>query len=116
MMPELTPHGLRHSHKTWMAEDGIPEIVAEQRLGHDVPGVRGLYTHVSDRMRDELTAALQARWEDSLRARIAIHPRSPLPLLDELMGAYRATDVAPLNVQTRLTTLALPASTATGKR
>lgn len=87
MMPELTPHGLRHSHKTWMAEDGIPEIVAEQRLGHDVPGVRGLYTHVSDRMRDELTAALQARWEDSLRARIAIHPRSPLPLLDELMGA-----------------------------
>ena len=30
----LTPHGLRHSHKTWMAEDGIPEIPAEQRLGH----------------------------------------------------------------------------------
>jgi hypothetical protein len=26
----LTPHG----HKTWMAEDGIPEILAEQRLGH----------------------------------------------------------------------------------
>jgi Phage integrase family len=43
----LTPHGLRHSHKTWMAEDGIPEILAEQRLGHDVPGMRGLYAHVS---------------------------------------------------------------------
>jgi integrase len=25
----LTPHGLRHSHKTRMAEDGIPEILAE---------------------------------------------------------------------------------------
>ena len=25
----LTPHGLRQSHKTWMAEDGIPEILAE---------------------------------------------------------------------------------------
>jgi hypothetical protein len=24
----LTPHGLRHSHKTWMSEDGIPEILA----------------------------------------------------------------------------------------
>ncbi len=36
--PCLTPHGLRHSHKTWMAEDGIPEILAEQRLGHKVPG------------------------------------------------------------------------------
>jgi hypothetical protein len=26
-----------------MAEDGIPEILAEQRLGHEVPGMRGLY-------------------------------------------------------------------------
>jgi Phage integrase family len=41
----LTPHGLRHSHKTWMAEDGIPEVLAEQRLGHDVPRMRGLYAH-----------------------------------------------------------------------
>jgi hypothetical protein len=46
----LTPHGLRHSHKTWMAEDGIPEILAEQRLGHDVPGMRGLYAHASPRI------------------------------------------------------------------
>jgi len=38
--PRLTPHGLRHGHKTWIAEDGTPEILAEQRLGHDVPGVR----------------------------------------------------------------------------
>ena len=57
-----------------MAEDGIPEILAEQRLGHEVPGMRGLYAHASDRMRDDLKAALQARWEDSLRARAAIDP------------------------------------------
>ncbi len=82
----LTPHGLRHSHKTWMAEDGIPEILAEQRLGHEVPGMRGLYAHASDRMRDDLKAALQARWDDSLRARVAIHPRSPVPLLDGLLA------------------------------
>ena len=61
-----------------MAEDGIPEILAEQRLGHDVPGMRGLYTHASDRMRDDLKAALQARWADSLRARAAIHECSPV--------------------------------------
>jgi integrase len=48
---KITPHGLRHSLKTWMAEDGIPEVLAEQRLGHEVPGIRGLYVHVSDRMR-----------------------------------------------------------------
>ena len=85
--PGLTVHGLRHGHKTWMAEDGIPEILAEQRLGHEVPGMRGLYAHASDRMRDELKHALQTRWEDSLSARTAINPHSPLPLLDELLAA-----------------------------
>ena len=84
-------HGLRHSHKTWMAEDGIPEILAEQRLGHQVPGMRGLYAHASDRMRDELKHALQARWEDSLRDRAAIAPRSPIPLLDALLAPLQAT-------------------------
>jgi hypothetical protein len=69
-----------------MAEHGIPEILAEQRLGHEVPGMRGLYAHASERMRDELKAALQARWEDSLRARAAISPRSPVPLLDKILG------------------------------
>jgi integrase len=59
----LTPHGLRHGHKTWSSEDGIPEILAEQRLGHQVPGMRGLYAHASQQMREKLTAALQARWE-----------------------------------------------------
>ncbi len=86
----LTPHGLRHSHKTWMAEDSLPEILAEQRLGHEVSGMRGLYAHASDRMRDDLKAALQARWLDSLRARAAIAPHSPVPLLDELLAPIRA--------------------------
>jgi len=35
--------------------------MAEQRIGHQVPGMRGLYTHASQRMRDELTTDLQAR-------------------------------------------------------
>jgi Phage integrase family len=89
LVPGLTAHGLRHGHRTWMAEDGIPDILAEQRLGHEVPGMRGLYTHVSDRMRKALAQALQARWEDSLRARAAIRPHSPVPLLDELLAPHR---------------------------
>jgi len=86
----LTPHGYRHSQKTWMTEDGIPEILAEQRLGHQVPGMRGWYAHVSRHMRDDLLAALQARWEESLRQRAAIDPRSPVPLLDRLLVRFRA--------------------------
>jgi hypothetical protein len=85
----LAPHGLRHSHKTWMVEDGIPEILTELRLGHDVPGMRGLYSHVSDRMRDELKDALQTRWEESLRARATLAPTSPVPTLDKLLAPTR---------------------------
>ena len=39
---------------------------------------------------DELTAALQARWEESLRRRAAIDPRSRVPLLDNLLAPFRA--------------------------
>ena len=85
----LNPHGMRHGHKTWMAEDGIPEILAEHRLGHEVPGMRGLYAHTSDRMREDLKRALQVRWEDSLRERAALHEHSPVPLLDELLAPFR---------------------------
>jgi len=87
---QISMHWIRHSHKTWMAEDGIPEILAEQRLGHDVPGMRGLYAHVSPRMREDLIAALQARWENSLRERASIDPRSPVLLLDNLLAPFRA--------------------------
>jgi hypothetical protein len=72
-----------------MAEEGIAEILAEQRLGHQVPAMRGLYAHASQRMRDELTADLQARWEESLRERAAIDPHSTVPLLDILLAPFR---------------------------
>lgn len=53
--------------------------------------MRGLYAHASQRMRDELTAALQTRWEESLRERAAIgpHSHSPVPLLDGLLASHR---------------------------
>jgi hypothetical protein len=81
---------MRHGHKTWMAEDGTSEILAEHRLGHEVPGMRGLYAYTSDRMREDLERTLQARWEDSLRERAALHENSPVPLLDELLAPFRA--------------------------
>jgi hypothetical protein len=40
-------------------------------------------------MRDDLKAALQARWDDSLRERAAIHTHSAVPLLDELLAEHR---------------------------
>jgi hypothetical protein len=62
-----------------MDEDQIPDVLKSERLGHDEPGMRGVYGHVSPAMRDELKAAPQARWEDSLRQRAALSPVSAVP-------------------------------------
>jgi hypothetical protein len=75
-----------------MIEEKIPEILAETRLGHEVPGMRGLYSHVSDQMRQELKDKLQARWEASLQARFALAPYSLVPTLNELLTSFGGQD------------------------
>jgi integrase len=55
-------HDLRHTHKTWLIEDDIPEIAQAKRLGHRMPGVRGIYSHVTPAMQQRITDALQDRW------------------------------------------------------
>jgi hypothetical protein len=54
-----------------------------------VPGICGVYTHVSDAMRDELKTNLQRRWEDALDERADRAPGSSLPMLDGLLSAKR---------------------------
>lgn len=85
----LTPKGLRHGHKVWMIEDNVPEVAQANRLGHRVPGIRGVYGHVSPEMRRALLAALQLRWERSLADRYTLDPRSSVPVLDELLKPLR---------------------------
>ena len=85
----VTPHGLRHGLQVWMDEDGIPEVLKTERMGHEMPGMHGVYGHVSPAMRADLKAALQERWEDSLRERARLSPRSIVPALDGLLSAYR---------------------------
>jgi hypothetical protein len=63
LLPGLTPHGLRHGHQTWMEEAGISDLLRSERMGHEVPGMRGIYGHVSPAMRADLKAMLQERWE-----------------------------------------------------
>jgi hypothetical protein len=85
----LTPHGLRHGHQTWMDEDGIPEVLKTDRMGHEMPGMHGVYGHVSATMRATLKAALQERWESSLRERERFSPHSIVPALNALLAAQR---------------------------
>lgn len=65
--PGLRMHGLRHGHKTWMIEDGVPEVLQCEQLGHELGGIRGIYSHVSPAMRQQRLDALQARWERAVK-------------------------------------------------
>ncbi|MEC3979890.1 tyrosine-type recombinase/integrase [Amycolatopsis sp. H20-H5] len=65
--PGLTFHGLRHSHKTWMIDDGIPEIAQALRLGHILEDqVQQTYSHVARAVEQRLLDALELRWEKAL--------------------------------------------------
>jgi integrase len=65
--PGLTFHGLRHSHKTWMIDDGIPEIAQALRLGHVLQDkVQETYSHVAAAVEHRLLDSLQARWDKAI--------------------------------------------------
>ncbi|WP_377271864.1 integrase [Peterkaempfera sp. SMS 1(5)a] len=65
-LEELTPHGLRHGHKVWLDEDGGHSRVAvEERMGHRLQGVEGVYSHVTVGMELQLAASLQGMWESA---------------------------------------------------
>jgi integrase len=85
--PDLTMHGLRHSHKTWMDDDRIPDALKDERMGHIDNRVQAVYSHVSDEARQLLMDALTRRWKDSLREFAALRDWSPVPVLHELLQA-----------------------------
>ncbi|GAA3862683.1 tyrosine-type recombinase/integrase [Saccharothrix violaceirubra] len=61
--PHMHFHDLRHTHKTWLIEDHVPEVLQHKRIGHKFRGVMGVYSHVTRPMIDTMLQGLQARWE-----------------------------------------------------
>ena len=58
--PGLTFHGLRHSHKTWMIADGVPEVAQSRRLGHILGDrIQETYSHVAAEVEHRLLDGLQ---------------------------------------------------------
>jgi integrase len=83
--PGLTFHGLRHSHKTWLIADGVPEIAQARRLGHHLDNrVVETYSHVAPEVERRLLNGLERRW------RQAIPTTSPRPVTI-LVGTERAS-------------------------
>ena len=100
----LTPHGLRHGHQTWLDDLGIRYVLQAERMGHEVPGMRGIYSHVTDGMRAELRSGLQELWEVSLRESASLGSRSAVAVLDDLLAPVRRTedqDPLPIRSQNR---------------
>jgi hypothetical protein len=74
-----------------MDESGASYVYQSAQMGHEVPGMRGVYSHVSPSMRASLRTHLQAALEDALRQRAALSPRSPVGVLDKLLWAANGT-------------------------
>lgn len=72
----VKPEG-RHSHATWLTEDGVPEISRRARLGQKMKGIGRTYDHVTAAMRQQILDILEARWAASLLA-LAATERSQL--------------------------------------
>ncbi|MFF3869121.1 LacI family DNA-binding transcriptional regulator [Micromonospora sp. NPDC001898] len=83
--PGLTPHGLRHTHRTLMEELGTPGKLADERMGHTDGSVQARYTHVTPVMRTRLIDGLTDLWEAALQARQMMAAGSPVAVLDRLL-------------------------------
>ncbi|WP_242907449.1 tyrosine-type recombinase/integrase [Actinomadura terrae] len=62
ILPGAVFHGLRHHHKTVLDELDVPDVLKQERMGHRMKGIQGVYSHVTDAMRRRLIAQLQRRW------------------------------------------------------
>jgi integrase len=66
ILPWFTFHEGRHTHATWLTEDGIPEVARRWRLGQKMKGIARTYDHVTPVMKQQIADALEARWRSSL--------------------------------------------------
>lgn len=80
----LTPHGLRHSRRTWMEGNRVHQVLAEAQMRHEQTGV-DIYRHVTDDMRQEFRGLAQEAWDEALGRRLEMSPVSPVPLVDRLL-------------------------------
>ncbi|MEV4602090.1 hypothetical protein AB0K15_32425 [Amycolatopsis sp. NPDC049253] len=62
ILPTFTFHEGRHTHATWLTEDGIPEVARRARLGQKMKGIARVLDHVTPAMVNEILDAWEERW------------------------------------------------------
>ena len=78
---------LGHDAEVAGAESLISDLLRSERMGHEVPGMRGVYGHVTPAMRTVLTTLLRELWLSALAERASLSARSIVPVLDALLQA-----------------------------
>ncbi|MET8766386.1 integrase [Streptomyces sp. NPDC004658] len=90
-VPELAGepiYRLRHWHKAKLDEAGdISRVAVEARMGHELPGVEGVYSEVTVPMEERIVEYLQAVWEKEVVGAGLWTPPFPTALPDDLLGA-----------------------------
>lgn len=82
---------LRHGHKEWLDEGGARRVAVEARMGHELPGVEGVYSNVTTVMEREIMGQLQLRWQRFVVTLSTDRlPTSPNPLPIDLAGWLKA--------------------------
>lgn len=78
---------LRHWHKALLDEPGdIPRVAVEARMGHELPGVEGVYSEVTVPMEERISGYLQAVWEKQVVGEGLWTPPFPMALPDDSSG------------------------------
>jgi hypothetical protein len=79
---------LRHWHKALLDEPGadVAEVAKEARMGHEMPGMAGVYSEVTLSMEKRIVKYLQEVWEKQVLARGLWVPPFPNRLPDDLFG------------------------------
>ncbi|WP_246258191.1 integrase [Amycolatopsis anabasis] len=88
ILPWFTFHEGRHSHATWLAEDGIPEVARRARLGQKMKGIGRVYDHVTPAMLRQIIEVLETRWMASLAALTDVERAKLATWFPHLRDAY----------------------------
>lgn len=81
---------LRHWHKELLDEAGdIPRVAVEARMGHELPGMEGVYSNVTVAMELRIVEYLQGVWEKRVGAVGLWTPSFPIASPDDLLGGVK---------------------------
>jgi len=83
--PRLTPHGLRHTHKTLMDGLDTPSKLEDEWMGHLDGSVQARYSRITAEMRCRLLEGLTKLWQAALDQRLRYSASSPVGVQDALL-------------------------------